>query len=131
MLINTPTLGRLILLFLFLPYILSAQQLIEGTVIDATSREPLSFAYVKLKDIAVGTVTDTDGRFRLTIPDKYKEQAIIFSYIGYEDLVLSPAEFQANKGGIFQLQLTATTLQEVVITPKKLPKPRALLLSFR
>jgi len=73
MLTNTPTTSRLVFLFVVLPYLLSAQQLIEGNVIDAQSKEPLSFAYVKLKDIAIGTVTDTDGQFQLNIPNQYKE----------------------------------------------------------
>ena len=127
MLTNTLTTSRLVFLFLLLPYFISAQQLIEGTVIDAQSKEPLSFAYVKLKDIAIGTVTDTDGHFQLNIPNQYKEQIVLFSYIGYEDLTFSLEEIQTNNGGIYQLTPSTTTLEEVVVTPKKLPKPRALL----
>jgi len=84
-------------------------------------------SHVKLKDIAVGTVTDTDGRFQLNIPNQYKEQSVLFSYVGYEDLVLSLEEIQANNDGIFHLNPSTTVLEEVVVTPKKLPKPRALL----
>ncbi len=118
---------RLILPLLCIPYILSSQNLLEGKVIDDQSKESLSFAYVKLKDIAIGTVTDSDGRFQLNVPFQHNERAIVFSYVGYEDLLLSQEEFRTNKDGIFRLKPSTTTLQEVVITPKKLPKPRALL----
>ena len=127
MLANTLTTIRLIFLCLLLPFFVSAQQLIEGRVLDAQSGAPLSFAYVKLKDVAIGTVTDPEGFFQLNIPVTYKDQLVVFSYVGYEDLLQSQEAVQADKDRIFKLKPTATTLEEVVVTPKKLPKPRALL----
>lgn len=56
---------------------------ILGTVISATDAEPVIGANVQLKGKSVGTVTDIDGTFRLSVTET---DILVISYIGFETL---------------------------------------------
>jgi len=59
----------------------SAQFLISGTVVDSASKEPLVNASVFCQNTTLGTVTDKEGKFALSLkPGGYD---LIFSYTGY------------------------------------------------
>lgn len=60
---------------------LLAQQMqtVKGTVIDETG-EPVIGATIKVENSSAGTITDFDGHFTISVPDKGK---LIVSYIGY------------------------------------------------
>lgn len=57
-----------------------AQISISGKVTDE-SKEPIIGANVKLKGGTIGTITDVNGYFKITIPQK--SSSLIFSFIGY------------------------------------------------
>lgn len=60
----------------------AAQHKISGRVID-TTQEPLVGATITLKEKpSVGTTTDTEGRYTLTLPDQ-KEYTVQVSFVGY------------------------------------------------
>ncbi|MEX2283622.1 MAG: SusC/RagA family TonB-linked outer membrane protein [Gemmatimonadota bacterium] len=90
---------------------------ITGQVVDGNSRQPVLGAQVYLEGTGIGTLTQADGRFRLTSvpPGTY---VITVQVIGYatgriENLrVLSGQTATAN----FQLSTIALKLTEVVIT---------------
>ena len=65
-----------------------AQTQISGTVVDQTG-EPVIGAYVTLDgDNSVGTITDFDGYYEISVPSDAK---LIFSFMGYESQTLSVA----------------------------------------
>ena len=53
---------------------------VSGQVTDA-SGEPLIGVSVTIKGSGSGTVTDTDGKYSITVPDQ--ESVLAFSYVGY------------------------------------------------
>ena len=55
---------------------------VKGTVIDNTTGEPLIGVNIIVKGTTVGTVTDFDGRYSLSIP--YDGKELSFNYIGFE-----------------------------------------------
>ena len=67
----------------------SLDQVVRGTV-KSVEGEPLVGATVVVKDSGKGTVTDTDGKFSLVVPDQ-GEVALVVSYIGYitQEVVLA------------------------------------------
>lgn len=81
---------------------------ISGTVVDENG-EPLPGASVTVAGTALGTVTDINGNYSLTVPE---EATLIFSYIGFETLEV-PVENRS------QIDITLTTgssaLDEVVV----------------
>lgn len=62
-------------------------RIVTGTVTDASTGEPLIGAAVMVKNVAgKGTVTDLDGRFSIELTED--NPSLLFSSIGYEDLLL-------------------------------------------
>ena len=79
---------------------------VKGRVIDADGSEPLIGVSILVKGTTTGTVTDFDGNFQLTVPDKAVLQ---LSYIGYK-----PIEVRAVSEMNIIMESDAQQLQEVV-----------------
>ena len=79
---------------------------VKGTVIDADGQEPLIGVSVLVKGTTTGTVTDYDGNFEMTVPDKATLQ---LSYIGYKTI-----EVRAVDNMRIIMESDAQQLQEVV-----------------
>ncbi|WP_075602874.1 TonB-dependent receptor [Saccharicrinis aurantiacus] len=73
-----------VLLMVFMPLSLFAQNKISGVLVDASNNEPLIGVAIYLeKDKGVGTITDFDGVFELPLSDgKYN---LVFNYLGFID----------------------------------------------
>ena len=55
---------------------------LTGTVVDASSGEPLIGVTVKIKNGNTGVVTDLDGHFTIDVTNKTE---LLVSYLGYKD----------------------------------------------
>lgn len=73
---------------------------------------PVSGASVLLKGTTIGTTTDAQGNYALSIPDNQAEGTLVFSYVGYQ-----PIEAPINNQRQVSIALTATQrdLDEVVV----------------
>jgi len=105
------------------------QETIKGTVVDKTDGTPLPYAYLKIDKVGLGTVTEGDGKFQITIPKKYDTYTITISYLGFEDLKLNISDFKALNGTTFNMTPEAVSLDEVFVEEKKekLPSVKSLL----
>ena len=111
----TVTKAKMLLLFCILwqvcvsaAFAQSGGRTITGKVTDDTN-EPLIGVNVLVAGTAVGTITDFDGNYSLTVPDGAKE--LQFSYIGYASQTI------AIKGNVLnvQLQPDSQVLSDVVV----------------
>lgn len=86
------------------------ERTITGKVRDETG-EPLAGANIVMKNTSIGTVTDVDGKYVISVPDD--ATTLIFSYIGY-----SPMEVEiAGRSAIdVVLHLDITTLGGVTVS---------------
>lgn len=88
---------------------------INGTVIDAETREPLIGAMVMITDGinkgSRGSVTDIDGKFNLRIKNK---ESIRITYMGYEPLSKQMLKPESNIE--FALKPSSASIDEVVVT---------------
>ena len=57
--------------------------ILEGKVLDGHSQVAIANAYVTLDNNRIGTVTNSQGAFRLILPSQYADDSIRISYIGY------------------------------------------------
>jgi TonB-linked SusC/RagA family outer membrane protein len=100
-------------LFLFLLLVSISgfsQQQIKGKVISAEDNEPLISVSVTLKGTpTVGTVTDLEGEFQITVPDGKK--VLVFTYLGMET-----QELPAKPDMLVKLSSNSQSLDEVVVT---------------
>jgi TonB-linked SusC/RagA family outer membrane protein len=82
---------------------------VTGTVSDEKGN-PLSGVSIQIKNTSAGTVTDDNGNFKLTVPDK--QAVLLFTYIGY-----TPVQKTVGNNAVFNIILTAENkgLNELVV----------------
>lgn len=80
--------------------------IIMGSIVDAGNNQPLANASIILKGRSIGTISDANGNFSLTITDYDNHSALVISFIGYETKEI-PIEAAAA---------VPTTKDEAVIT---------------
>ena len=90
--------------------VLILEQTINGTVTDGDGGEPLPGVNVLAKGTTMGTVTDIEGKYQLTVSDGV--EALVFSSIGYET-----REVVINGQEVINLELMpdVQALSEVVV----------------
>ncbi len=118
--------NKLLIGFLLAPWLCYGQNLVlKGTITDVKSGDLLPYAYVQIKGKALGTVTNSEGFFKLTVPKSLQNEILVFSYVGYIS-----QETRANKltsPVSIQLKPDTKILDVVVIEPEKMISPKALL----
>ena len=87
---------------------------LAGKVIDADDGYPLIGVAVMVSGTEYGTVTDVEGNFELNIPNK--ESEVVFSYIGYDDVVKDFNGRNAASFATIVMKVNATQLADVVVT---------------
>lgn len=108
----------LVVLFLF-SNVLNAQVL-NGVVIDRNSQKQMDLASVFFKESGYTVFTNSEGKFSIKIQNK--NDNLVISSIGYEDLMVSLKEFNSEKEyeKVFEIIPKVQTLDEVVISNKKI-----------
>lgn len=96
-----------VLMFLLLPISVLADGFVSvsGRVTDENG-EPLAGCAVILKDSQVAEITDTDGKFTISVPE---EAELVFSYIGFQSKTV-----KAKDASSVVLKVDAFMLEEVV-----------------
>ena len=94
------------------------QTTISGNILDAKSNEPIIGANILVKNASVGTVSDLNGNFKLTITDAFPV-ILEISYTGYSTYNVTVANADTP---ISVLLETGTILEEVVISASRKPE---------
>jgi len=103
------------------------REYIIGKLIDAKTKEPIAFASIRIKDRALGVISNIDGSFK--IPLKYKEYGDIIemSSMGYQKEEVAIADLSLYDLNLIQMKQALFELTEVVVKgkrPKKLSAVR-------
>ena len=120
-----PTYLFFLLLLLVSNLVLSQQrEYIIGKLIDAKTQEPIVFASIRIKDRALGIISNTDGSFK--IPLKYKEYGDIIeiSSMGYQTKEILIQDFSIYKLNNVRLQPATLELEEAIVMAKKKRKKK-------
>ncbi|MEE1943769.1 carboxypeptidase-like regulatory domain-containing protein [Pedobacter sp. KR3-3] len=103
------------LLFLFLLVAATAhgQMVIKGQVIDEKSKGPLPGISIYINNSTIGTITDAEGKFSLTVPFSGKME-LVASHVAYQKktVLIEPGK---NDGVLIPLKPEDKTLNEVVV----------------
>ena len=86
-----------------------AQTSISGTVLSAENDEPVIGASILVKGANASTITDTNGKFTIRIPEG-AGRTLVISYIGMEK-----QEVFARNGMVVKMNSTDQTLDDVVV----------------
>lgn len=89
---------------------------ISGVVTDADTRETVIGAYVIIKDLNIGAVTDLDGRYLIRSVPAGK-QTVTVTYVGYRPVSVTDVEVVAGQRTNLDVSLTTTSskLDEVTV----------------
>lgn len=107
---------KILYFLLFCPIILSAQNTLDGVILEANSNQktiPLAGANVYWLHTTVGVVTGLDGEFSIPYKPEYKK--LVISYVGYKTDTLT---IRGSKSITHNLQPTSD-LDEITITSRK------------
>jgi len=86
-----------------------AQQLVKGTVIDASDNQPVIGASIKVKGTTTGAQTDVNGNFQINAP---AGAVLEITYLGYVKQEV-PANFVQNMN--IKLSVDNKLLEEVIV----------------
>ena len=106
-----------LVLLLFISISITAQTTIGGKVVD-DNNQPIPGANITLQSSSVGTVTDFDGLFTLTI-EKEPPFAIIISSVGFKTATL---DITSSENNLTITLKEGTELDEVIISASRTPE---------
>ncbi len=109
--------GGQVLIFFIIPVPLSAKVFTGRTIDDKTS-EAIPYVNLGISLKGVGTVSDETGYYTIDIDNRFAEDTIIFSCIGFEPLVISVKDFTEIIAGEVRMTRKVFEMKEVVIKPK-------------
>ena len=105
--------------FIFLCGVIGAyaQTSISGKVTDGVSGDPLAGVNIIVKGRVLGTITDTNGNFNLTVNDP-PPLTLVLSFVGYRSQELEITN--ANTSGL-DIKMDEQTIlgQEVVVSASR------------
>lgn len=109
------------IIFVFISVIVHSQEkIITGKVWSFENNEPLAYVNIGIKNKTVGTVSNNNGLFKLSLNDKVSSKdTVVFSYIGFKTEKYLVLELNKIKKPIL-LQTKNMELDEVVVSSKKI-----------
>jgi hypothetical protein len=91
---------------------------LRGLVLDQSSKEPLPFVHISIAGKSVGTVSNGEGRFSLSIDEKYREETLLFSFMGYDPYRLKLSSVNWEKSFVnIPLKAAVVELNSIDIKP--------------
>jgi len=109
---------NLILLFvLMMGSLCSIGQTFTGTVTHSKENTPIDYVSIGVVGMDIGTVSNIDGTYQLTIGEKYDNEILRFSYIGFSNFEIKVKDFRKRSNFNVQLTPMVFELEEIVVTP--------------
>jgi hypothetical protein len=91
---------------------------IYGKVIDSSTSLPIPYASVGIRKMGLGAITNSEGKFRIVLPEKTKGQSLSVSFMGYKPFRQNIDEIQLPF--VCRLKPDTFALHEVIISPDTL-----------
>lgn len=88
---------------------------LAGNILDGEyNNEPMAFANILIKGTTIGTTSDFDGKYQLTLDEG--TYTIIYSFVGYQIKEISDVVIKSGQVVDLDVILASNSLDEVVIT---------------
>ncbi|MBI9068917.1 MAG: carboxypeptidase-like regulatory domain-containing protein [Salinivirgaceae bacterium] len=93
-------------------------QSFQGRVVDEESSKPLVFATVGIEGTNIATVTNTDGKFLIKVPNDKVAGNLKIAYMGYESKTIAISDLK-NHGSVntIKLKMVSVKLTEINVFP--------------
>ena len=103
-------------LLLIAPLLSAGQDItVSATVVDKETNEPLSYASVGLKSVALGTISNANGQFDFHLPAEYRNEVLVISMLGYKNFQ-APVWSMVNETQVIRMEKSPILLQELVVS---------------
>jgi len=109
-----------VIIFLFFGSTVIAQIELKNKILDFATLMPLESASIYIENTTTGTISNSDGKFLLVVPNEYAKDTLVISSIGYKSFRTPVDEFN-NEVEIF-LEEDIASLDEVVLVAETRPK---------
>jgi CubicO group peptidase (beta-lactamase class C family) len=96
--------------------ITSFGQVINGKIIAIKDTQPISFANILVKGTQLGTVSNEEGTFELSVKNLKQKFTLVISVIGYKTEEIEITKQIDKPNLIIELEESSLELQEIVIT---------------
>jgi CarboxypepD_reg-like domain len=126
---NTCLSNKAVLLFLLLFSSGTVySQSLKGKVLSNSTKMGIGFVNVVIVGKNIGTVSDEDGNFTISLVNIFESDSLHFSIIGYESKSLSVLQFKEDSSKKVFLELKVYKLLEVNVIHKKGRKPKEIII---
>src|SRR6187431_2940287 len=115
---------RFLFLFLTISSTAFCQKLVEGTVVDDETGNPVPFASIGIAGTSKGTSSNLNGQFSISITEPI---SLIVTCIGYETQRVKSIEGAA----VIRLRPMATQLDPIVVSNRPIDANRIIHKAFR
>lgn len=92
---------------------------ISGILLDSKTKEPVVFATVRVKDWALGVISNNDGSFQIPSEFQSKSDTLVISSMGYETKEIAFDALSQNNINQILIKPAVFELSETVVTAKK------------
>ncbi len=97
-----------------------SQKELKNKIVDFATQVPIESASIYVKNTTIGTVSNSDGKFVLLVPNEFATDTLIISSIGYKSFKTAVNDFD-NSFDIF-LEEDIASLDEIVLVAETRPK---------
>ena len=98
------------------PLLLAGQDItVTATVVDKETNEPLGYASVGLKSVAIGTISNANGEFDFHMPAEYRNDVMVISMLGYKNFE-APVWSLLGSTQVIRMEKSPIVLKEVVVS---------------
>ena len=106
---------------LVFPFLLFSQNriLLDGEVVEKSSKVGIPYAQVKIKNTSIGVVTNFSGEFRIHIPPQFRQDTLQISSIGFATTRIPIQQLIGRDFLSINLGKRIYTLEEISIRDKK------------
>ncbi|WP_304959148.1 STN and carboxypeptidase regulatory-like domain-containing protein [uncultured Parabacteroides sp.] len=88
--------------------------IVKGVLQDKQTNEPIEAGTIGVLNTSIGSITNANGEFRLTLPDSLRQSTLYFSHLGYEPCKIE-ASLLAEQNTVIALDAKVIPIQEVVV----------------
>ena len=92
---------------------------IYGKLIDNENQQPIVFATVRIKDKAIGVISNQDGGFSIPQEFEFEGESLVISSMGYETKEVLFSSLNDNQINLIYLKPSIIQLKEAIVVAKK------------
>lgn len=96
------------------------QSVIDGVLTDEETMAPIAYANIGILNTPVGTISNPDGTFSISISEQYAGDSLLFAALGYERKSFSIRDILQHDVLRVTLKEQSTVLKNITVKSKKL-----------